>query len=379
MPLFGQSLFVVDGNLPTPALPPGALPAAVSSGNRTTTGQLSTTPDGSSGALAGRRTSQPVTKGALVAPPQPAVAQYGPSRPATPGVGQASAHGIARPSGATEPVGTGVVEASSQSVSPQQAQGTQSSGVPPSNGPNILPDQVGYASWYGTRFHGRLTASGQIYDMNAMTAANRTLPFGTKLRVTDLQNGKSVVVTINDRGPFVGGRIIDLSRAAAETIGLTGQGVARVRLHVIELGNGRRVPEMGPAMAGNGAAPPAAAAAHPAGTPGSNSPAPVAATPASATQPIPAATPPTSPAAGSTSSSAKPAVPSVVVQVGAFRDLPNAVRLKDFLAQNGFDPIYEKWENYTRVVLLPVPQSELAALRRRLEKIGITSILVRHN
>ena len=92
---------------------------------------------------------------------------------------------------------------------------------------------VGEASWYGPKFHGRTTASGEPFDMNRMTAAHRTLPFGTRIRVINEKNGKSVVVRINDRGPFAGSRIIDLSRAAAEKIGLRGQGVGVVKLEVL--------------------------------------------------------------------------------------------------------------------------------------------------
>ncbi|RKX71460.1 hypothetical protein DRP53_01395 [candidate division WOR-3 bacterium] len=91
----------------------------------------------------------------------------------------------------------------------------------------------GKASWYGKEFHGKRTASGEIFNMYAFTAAHRTLPFGTKVRVTNLANGKSVVVKINDRGPFVRGRIIDLSYAAAKKIGLVRMGVAKVKIEVL--------------------------------------------------------------------------------------------------------------------------------------------------
>ncbi len=77
-------------------------------------------------------------------------------------------------------------------------------------------DVIGMASWYGKRFHGRQTASGDVFDMNAFTAAHPSLPFGTRVRVTNLDNGRSVIVKINDRGPFVKRRIIDVSRRAAE-------------------------------------------------------------------------------------------------------------------------------------------------------------------
>ncbi|HEV2426144.1 MAG TPA: septal ring lytic transglycosylase RlpA family protein [Terriglobia bacterium] len=89
------------------------------------------------------------------------------------------------------------------------------------------------ASWYGRPYNGRPTSSGEIYNMYAMTAAHRTLPFGTHVRVYDLDNGQTVEVRINDRGPFVEGRIIDLSYAAARAMGMAGAGIARVRLEIL--------------------------------------------------------------------------------------------------------------------------------------------------
>ena len=91
----------------------------------------------------------------------------------------------------------------------------------------------GIASWYGPGFHGRQTANGETYDMRAMTAAHRTLPFDTVVEVRNLDNGRRTRVRINDRGPFVRGRIIDLSRAAAKAIGMIGPGVARVEIVVV--------------------------------------------------------------------------------------------------------------------------------------------------
>ena len=98
--------------------------------------------------------------------------------------------------------------------------------------------QEGVASYYADQFHGRRTANGETFDMHAMTAAHRSLPFGTRVRVTNLDNGRSVVVRINDRGPFVEGRIIDLSYGAAGAVGMIGPGTARVRLEVLEMGDG---------------------------------------------------------------------------------------------------------------------------------------------
>ena len=96
----------------------------------------------------------------------------------------------------------------------------------------------GSASYYGKRFHGRRTANGESFNMNSMTAAHKTLPFGTKVRVTNRRNGKSVVVRINDRGPWSDGRVIDLSRAAAEDLDMIDRGVVSVTLEVLEWGDG---------------------------------------------------------------------------------------------------------------------------------------------
>ena len=96
------------------------------------------------------------------------------------------------------------------------------------------PDRRGVASYYGKRFHGRRTANGERFDMHAMTAAHRTLPFGTLVEVTNPGNGKTVTVRINDRGPFAHGRTIDLSRAAASEIGLIRRGHGMVELAVLD-------------------------------------------------------------------------------------------------------------------------------------------------
>ncbi len=93
--------------------------------------------------------------------------------------------------------------------------------------------QTGKASWYGEKFHGRKTANGETYDMYGMTAAHKTLPFDTLVEVKNLDNGREVQVRINDRGPFVRGRIIDLTYTAAERIGMIGPGTAKVRVRVV--------------------------------------------------------------------------------------------------------------------------------------------------
>ncbi len=101
--------------------------------------------------------------------------------------------------------------------------------------PQIRSGETGLASWYGHPYDGRPAADGEIYDMEQLTAAHRTLPFGTWVRVVNLTNDKTVDVRIIDRGPFVDGRIIDLSHAAAKAVGLIGPGVARVRLDILSV------------------------------------------------------------------------------------------------------------------------------------------------
>ena len=103
-------------------------------------------------------------------------------------------------------------------------------------------DQVGLASWYGSKFHRRRTASGELFDMRALTAAHPTLPFGSLVCVRSTVNGRSVVVRINDRGPHTGNRVIDLSRAAAEELGMIGLGLKPVELFALQDGD-RDCPE----------------------------------------------------------------------------------------------------------------------------------------
>ena len=103
--------------------------------------------------------------------------------------------------------------------------------VPPAAG----TEEVGMASWYGAPHHGRRTASGEVFDMNQLTAAHRTLPFGTRLLVTNRETSQSAEVRVNDRGPFVQGRILDVSYAAARLLGAVGPGLIPVRVRVLSL------------------------------------------------------------------------------------------------------------------------------------------------
>lgn len=100
--------------------------------------------------------------------------------------------------------------------------------IPAPSQPTMM--ETGLASWYGPKFHGKLTASGEVFNQEKFTAAHPTLPWGSRVKVTNLDNGKSVEVRINDRGPFGRGRIIDVSRAAARALGMVGRGVTTVRL-----------------------------------------------------------------------------------------------------------------------------------------------------
>jgi len=103
----------------------------------------------------------------------------------------------------------------------------------------VLLTLEGVASYYAHDFHGKQTSNGEMFDMNSLTAAHRTFPFGTKVRVTNLENKKTVIVRVNDRGPFKEGRIMDLSLRAAKEIDAIRNGTARVRLEVLEWGNGK--------------------------------------------------------------------------------------------------------------------------------------------
>jgi rare lipoprotein A len=182
----------------------------------------------------------------------------------------------------------------------------------------VLDSSAGYsergvASWYGRDFHGKPTSSGETYDMRGMTAAHKTLPIPTWVEVTNLENGESVVVRINDRGPFVDNRIIDLSQRAAEEIGMIGAGTARVQVRSLDAG----IPD---------------------GTRLAATPAPVTAT-APAAAPAPASSRGISiistAEAGTLGPDDRPLRP-LYVQVGAFSDSDNAVQLVARLRGEGF-------------------------------------------
>ena len=203
-------------------------------------------------------------------------------------------------------------------------------------------DETGIGSWYGTQFHGRLTANGEIFDRNTISAAHPTLPMPVNVRVTNLENGRSLVVRVNDRGPFVNGRIIDLSEKAADLLGYRGQGTARVRVTYL----GRADPDGPGYLPPQEETPTYIANAVPAAPAGrvetvSLEPVPGARTTAS---PLPIETyaPAAAPAAivapapdGSVTSVPVPTSTSIYVQAGAFASFENANRVAAHLSSVG--------------------------------------------
>jgi len=221
----------------------------------------------------------------------------------------------------------------------------------------LLPACQGYhergiASWYGTQFHGGRTSDGETYDMYAMTAANKVLPIPCYVRVTNLQNGKSVVVKVNDRGPFVDNRLIDLSYAAASRIEMLGTGTALVDIQTVGPGE----------------------TASPAtnGVPGGET----HALPANAT---------IAAAAIGTSAVASPASnepPQIFVQVGAFADRNNADFLNHKLAAAGIGPVLvlnitDGGRTLYKVRVGPLPDVDTVdAISARLNALGLTDLQV---
>jgi rare lipoprotein A len=212
-----------------------------------------------------------------------------------------------------------------------------------------LPEE-GLASWYGLPFHGRKTASGELFDRFAFTAAHRSLPFGSVLIVTALDSGVRVVVRVNDRGPFVKGRLIDLSEAAAEELGIIGAGVGRVR---IEEGAGMAPGPMGgPALA-----------AGKAGMVGRAPPGP------------PAEVAPGGKAEGAP---AAPRARKILcdIQVASFSKEENARKALDRLKAAGFEPEEERAGQYIRVRIRDIPGEDAEAARKRLADMGFPGVML---
>ena len=212
---------------------------------------------------------------------------------------------------------------------------------------DVLQDAAGFkerghASWYGKKFHGRRTSSGETYDMFAMSGAHKTLPILTYARITNLSNGKSVVVRINDRGPFHSGRIVDLSYSAAHRIGIIGDGSAEVELEVVDA-SGRTLVAANPPAASVPAAKPAVVAE---------------------VKPLP----PGPPIALQVARKIQPRF----LQAGSFSDSRNAATFREHLAIAGIKPLLMKSETRNgqwlyRVLVGPFADAAaLEAMRRKL-------------
>lgn len=239
--------------------------------------------------------------------------------------------------------------------------------------------ETGIASWYGPDFHGLATANGETYDMNALTAAHRTLPMPSMVRVTNLENGRQIALRINDRGPFANNRIIDVSRRAAQLLGFEQQGTARVRVEIMDAESrqlamlaGATVPAAQQTAADGQAdiaaspkvtaapagmvteealAPPSGAAAAPAQLP----PAPQPPQPVVATVTVPAASQGPEPDGKVTLLPVRKT--AMFIQAGAFTNLANATRLRTQLTSFGHAqvvPAYVGTQKFFRVRLGPI-------------------------
>jgi len=222
--------------------------------------------------------------------------------------------------------------------------------------------QEGIASWYGAEFNGKPTASGEIFNDAAFTAAHPSLPYGTMLKVTNQHNNKSVTVRVNDRGPFVAARIIDISRAAAQQLDMLATGTAPVKIESLT--------EISlPAKPARIVTPNQPA-----------SPPPLAQAPI--TQPQ-LTQPQTAEPANSGAARFQPAIPETNtgktyrVQVGAYREIRYAEETFKKLKNAGFNPEYEKHGDFYRIVLPGLKQSDLAEVSERLGRAGFREVVLR--
>ncbi len=212
-------------------------------------------------------------------------------------------------------------------------------------GEDLNYDETGIASWYGEDFHGKYTANGEVFDLNGLTAAHRTLPMPSIVQVTNLENGRTIKLRVNDRGPYLRGRIIDVSRRAAQLLGFEGSGTAKVRVRIIP---DETIQAKLLALAGSGAAvaqsvPPlpvapvtAAALQTPAGVRVAKGDSPVPPPPRAKPQPAPGMAPVGPPPTLAEQVAVLPVRPtSIYVQAGAFSQAENAIRLQAKLSNLG--------------------------------------------
>ena len=233
----------------------------------------------------------------------------------------------------------------------------------------VLSSSLGYvergvASWYGPGFHKVRTSTGEPYDMYAMTAAHKTLPLPAYVRVTNLQNGRSIVVRVNDRGPFVGNRIIDLSYTAASKLDMLRNGTAMVEVRSIE--------------PGSVGAPLTAALAAPVAAPLTATPLTAADATPPAPAPVESAPPPEAAADSSAGGVSSVAVPrALFIQAGAFSDPKNAERLMEKLRGGGYGKVFVRDNEIAgrrmyRVRIGPVPSvAEFDRIVAALERVGV--------
>jgi rare lipoprotein A len=262
-------------------------------------------------------------------------------------------------------------------------------------GAQVQPDpegeifrQEGIASWYGTEFDGRPTASGEIFNSALFTAAHPTLPFGTVLTITNKHNNKKVTVKVNDRGPFVSARIIDISKAAAEQLDMLVTGTAPVLIESI-----KPVAAADSAPAGTKPPPDPLWTLPPEPAVTDLPPPPLAFPPATRRPEQPAAPP--APLEMKPEISAVPAPvygPAVLIpainpvpgriyrlQVGSYKIAKNAVNSFDKLKGKGLSPSYERYEDYFRVVLAGVRGEDVQSLRVKLGAAGFREALIRED
>jgi rare lipoprotein A len=250
--------------------------------------------------------------------------------------------------------------------------------------------QEGIASWYGAEFNGRPTASGEIFNDSQLTAAHPILPFGTVLKITNTHNNKTVTVKVNDRGPFVAARIIDLSRAAAQEIDMISTGTAPVIIESLEVVSLPARPVNTNAQAAvplaAQAAPPAPAAASPYPTQ-SGEAVQVRSASVESYSTINGAVPnvPNSPAGtwAASPTQFRPAVSesetgkSYSIQVGAYKTPKYAVEAFEKLRTAGLNPAYERHDDFYRVVLTGIKSEELRTLSVKLGSAGFGEAILR--
>lgn len=257
--------------------------------------------------------------------------------------------------------------------------------------PGEVVELRGLASWYGDEFAGRPTANGEIFNPRQMTAAHRTLPFGTLVDVTYVRTGRSARVRVNDRGPFVGNRIIDLSYAAASEIGMVDDGIGEVEIAVVSVGGGDleppkpynvTIPSSAPPPASAEAAPAVAAAQPPAPAPRAEPVPPPAPEPVVVTEELPSASRPDPPAA--TPAPAPPAQESAgqssegwFVQLGAFSVEANAADMKAKVERIVRPVAVQRTGGLYRVRVGPwATRSRAIEEKERLEAAGYSGIVV---